>query len=528
MTAVEKVAGDVRRIRRFDGPWPDLSVARDVNIASVVTRAARSRGDHEALVYQDQRFTYRELDAAIDRVAFQLHDMGVYDGHFVITLARNSANVVVLYLALARLGAVNVPLNPMLTATEILELVERTQPALIVHTAEFNETAAALEHSGYRVVDMPEGGDGLGEDHWFRMTPAPAVPFDPAPGGARPACVVFTSGSTSKPKGCVKTHANFMWHSMNMHLGWKRSQDDIEYFCIPLSGIGFPNFVLTIFSAMGTLVVDRVSARNSAATMERERVTTTFLPATAAQTILLDDGAKGRDLSSLRTVHLSYRMTPEFRVALVEQYGPIFNNGYGSTEGAMICGTADSFLANATSHGVPRGVDEIVIGNPDGTIAPVGERGEILLKGPCVMAGYLDDPAATAETLRDGWLHTGDIGHFDERGELHFDGRLKDIIKTGGYNVSSEEVEAAIVSLPGVADAAVFGVADARWGEAVRAVVVLSPGAGWTEATLGTELRRTLAAFKCPKSILFADDLPRNPGGKLVKAAIVESYGGIV
>jgi len=278
---------------------------------------------------------------------------------------------------------------------------------------------------------------------------------------------------------------------------------------------------------MGTLVVDRVSADGSAAMMERERVTTTFMPATAAESILLGSGANGRDLSSLRLVHLSYRMTPDFRAALVARYGPIFNNGYGSTEGAVICGTTDAFLSNATSHGVPGGVDEVMIGNADGTFAPAGERGEILVKGPSVMAGYLDDPEATAETLRGGWLHTGDIGHFDERGELHFDSRLKDLIKSGGYNVSSEEVEAAIVSLCGITDAAVFGVADSRWGEAVRAVVVLSPGADWTEATLSAELRRTLAPFKCPKSILFADNLPRNPGGKLVKGAIAEMYGGL-
>lgn len=511
--------------RVFDGPWPDLDGARDLNVTDLVAKAAQRWPDATALVYGEQRFTYAELYAAIERVAAQLDRAGVQRGHFVVTLARNSANLVILYFALAHIGAVNVPLNPMLTASEVTELAERSRPIAFVHTEEFQSIADVVKIAGFPAWALPEGSSDEAADSWFDVDQGAPFAGPAAVGGNRPAMVIFTSGSTARPKGCVKSHSNIEWHVANRRLMWPLSPDDKQHFCVPVSGVGFTNFVVPAVASGATVVLDRVDPRSSPAIMERERVTTTFLPATVAQSFLLNEQAQDRDLSSLREVILSYRMTAAVRRKLVEKYGEIFIYGYGMTEGTMLNGYPSIFETKPTSHGIPCGVDEVIIGDEDGNRCPVGERGEILIKGPTVMLGYLDDPEATALALRGGWLHSGDAGFLDEEGHIHFVGRFKDMIKSGGYNVASEEVERAILDLPKIADVAVIGVPDDRWGEAVRAIVVPGAAGVWTEETLLIELRKSLAAFKAPKSVIFVDSLPRNPGGKLAKGAIEEMYG---
>ncbi len=511
--------------RVFDEPWSALDSARDLNVTDLLARSAQRRPHATALVFGEQRFTHEQVYTVITRVAAQLDRAGVRRGHFVVSLARNSANLVGLYLALAHIGAVNVPLNAMLTSSEVVELVERTRPIAFVHTDEFQPIADAVKSAGFPTWALPEGPSAEATHAWFDLHQGDPLEALAVAGGARPAMVIFTSGSTARPKGCIKSHSNLLWHVANIQLTWPLTPDDIQYFCIPVSGVGFTNFVVPTLASGATLVLDRVDRDRSLATMERERVTTTFLPATAAEAILLNPQAQGRDLSSLRRINLSYRMTKALRRRLVEKYGQIFIYGYGMTEGAMLNGDASIFESKPTSHGVPRGVDEVMIADVDGNRCPVGERGEILIKGPTVMLGYLDDPEATALALRDGWLHTGDAGQLDEDGHIHFIGRFKDMIKSGGYNVSSEEVERAILDASKIVDAAVIGVPDDRWGEAVRAIVVLeSPGA-WTQETLLAELRKSLAAFKAPKSVIFVESLPRNPGGKLAKGTIEEMYG---
>jgi fatty-acyl-CoA synthase len=511
--------------RIFDGPWSALDHARDLNIADLLARSAQRLPDATALVYGEQRFTYEELDAAVKRVAAQLDHAGVRRGHFVVTLARNSANLVILYFALSYLGAINVPLNPMLTAPEVTELVERTLPVSFIYSEEFRPVAEAVEAAGFSVWHLPEGVSDSKVDSLFDVYRGEQFAGGAATGGCRPAIVIYTSGSTARPKGCVKSHSNILWHVINRQLMWPLTEQDKQYFCVPVSGVGFTNFVVPTFASGATLVLDRVDPRTSPAVMEEERVTTTFLPATVVQAFFLDEKARQRDLSSLRQVILSYRMTAGVRRKLVEAYGEIFIYGYGMTEGAMLNGYPATFEAKPTSHGIPNGVDEVMIADQDGRRCPVGQQGEILIKGPTVMLGYLDDPRATEDALRNGWLHSGDVGYIDEEGHLHFVGRFKDMIKTGGYNVASEEVERAIVNLSQIADVAVIGVPDDRWGEAVRAIVVPEVAGIWTEDRLLTELRKSLAGFKCPKSVVFVDALPRNPGGKLAKGMIEQIYG---
>ncbi len=466
-----------------------------MNLADVLRLGAVRYADRELVLCEGRRFTYVEFNRRVNRLAAGLSSLGVGRDDLVASIAYNSDAQLALYFALAKLGAVSVPLNTMLLPAEIEDIVGRSGARVLVYGSEFASRVDAVAVERLSLEALPEGSDAE----------PPLVE-----GGDRPSTVIYTSGSTGRPKGCMKSHANQIWSAVNCQLETPRVGDSVELFTVPLAGVGFSNFVLPTMMAGGRVVLLRFEAGEALRLIESERVTNTFLAGTMLSAMLACEGEF--DLSSLRLVETAYQLSERLRSGIAERFGPIVRYCYGSSEGSNWAAPASMFRTRPDCVGLPKGMDTF----------RVDETGEILISGPTVMLGYLGDPAASADALRDGWLHTGDLGEIADDGMLLFRGRVKDVIKSGGMNVPAGEVEMALVRHPSVLEASVIGVPDDHWGEAVRAVVV-APGI--EIEMLREHCRAELAGYKRPKDYVLVDEIPKNPGGKVAKGVVRERWG---
>jgi acyl-CoA synthetase (AMP-forming)/AMP-acid ligase II len=480
--------------------------------------------DEPALVCGDEALTFAELAARVDRAAGELKALGVGDGVAVASLCTNSLELMVLYFALARLGAVSVPLNTMLGPAEVVDTIRRVGARYIFSDPELQDRAGEALPGQVDVARMNirDESDVWSAGRESTHTPVSSVDsVDPE----SPAVVIFTSGSSSRPKGVIKTHGQLVWAAINSQLAWPRTGEDRELYVIPLAGIGFANFVLGAMLGGACVVLQRFEPASALDAMVRHRATSSFLPSTMLDSLLDEETRTGRrDLSSMRLVQTSYAMTDALRRRIAERFPGRVQFCYGLTEGSMSSAPASMFLSSPSCVGRPNGLDRFAILNPDGGRLPPGSEGEIGVSGPDVMTGYLGESEASAEVFRDGWFRTGDLGFIDEEGFLHFTGRLKDVIKTGGVNVAAAEVERVVSQHPEVVEAAVIGVPDGHWGERVHLVASTRPGSSLTADELIAFCRARLASFKAPKSCQIVEELPHNPSGKIAKGEIADRY----
>jgi len=348
-------------------------------------------------------------------------------------------------------------------------------------------------------------------------------------------CIIYTSGTTGRPKGVVQGHRAHAALSEILAGELQLGGDDRLLAIAPLFHIGARSLASGAQWRGGCVVLMRgFDAAEVIRTIERERITAIHLVPTMVAAILDAPNFRDHDLSSLRM--LMYAAAPMplplLRRAMAA-FGPILVNGYGQTEINLptllhawqhrLDGTPED-VARLASVGQPHPRSELRIVADDGSECARGVPGEVLARSDTAMTGYWNDPEATAQTLRDGWVHTGDVGYLDDEGYLFLVDRKKDMIISGGENIYSREVENALLEHPGVAEAAVVGVPDAHWGEAVKAIVVLRPGSQLTEAQLIAHARGLIAAYKCPKSVAFVDALPLLATGKVDKRGLRERY----
>ncbi len=269
-----------------------------------------------------------------------------------------------------------------------------------------------------------------------------------------------------------------------------------------------------------TLVLDEVfDPARCWELLEERRATRTFLAPTMIAAMLAVEGHESRDLSSLEVVYTAYAFPERLREAALARFGEVFVYMYGLTEAQLTCATREEFASDPSSVGRSMGVSEVVVLAEDGSEAAAGAVGEIAFAGPAAMSGYLERPEETAAALVDGWVRTGDLGRFDEAGALHYVGRAKEMIKTGGFSVDPLEVENAILDGAAVEEVAVVGVEDHHWGEAVVAFVV-APGAELDAGAVIAACKRQLASYKAPKRLIVVDELPKNPAGKVEKGKL--------
>jgi HIP---CoA ligase len=497
-------------------------------IPQVLDRIADQFSEHDALVTPDRRLTYGELRDEVRRAAAALLDLGVVAGDRVAIWSPNTWHWVVACLATTYAGGVLVPLNTRYTASEATDILARTGAPLLFASGEFvgADKAASIDRSAVpalrHVVRVPiEKDDGTWDEFMARGA-------DIAAADARAAAVtpddvsdiLFTSGTTGRSKGALCAHRQSLAGSAAWAECGQITSDD-RYLCINpfFHNFGYKAGILACLQTGATLIPQLTfDPEQAMEAVQKHRITVLPGPPTIYQT-LLDHPKRGDyDLSSLRfavtgaavvPVVLIERMQAELDFDIVlTAYGLTEANGFGT-----MCRADDDAVTVATTCGRPIADFELRI----------GEHDEVLLRGPNVMLGYLDDPEATAAAIdSDGWLHTGDVGKLDTAGNLSITDRLKDMYICGGFNVYPAEVEQVLARLEGVVESAVIGVPDERLGEVGKAFVVTLPGVTLDEATVIAYTREHLANFKTPRTVEFLDVLPRNPGGKVVKPVLRE------
>lgn len=496
---------------------------RPTTTAGFLRHWARRRPDHPALRWAGGQLTYSELDARASRVAQALRAAGVGAGDRVAFLDKNSPEQVELFFGAAKLGAVPCPVNYRLAPPEIAFIVEDSQARVFVVGQEFAPMVAKVAErlKGVRTLTT-----GQPYDEWRDAHPAE----DPgeSQGSGDIAYQLYSSGTTGRPKGVQLTQANLTagmeLYPAIMGLG----PDSVSMVPMPLYHIGGGGWALAGFAQGATNVLIReVVPDRLVETIVEERVTHGFLVPAVLQFMLAVPGVHEKDFSALQA--LLYGASPISEKVLAESvrtFGCRFVQAYGLTEstGTVIyLPAADHDPDGPNRHrlravGVPiPGTQAKVVDPGTGEEAAAGTVGEIWVKGPTVMAGYWHMPDQTEAAVTDGWLRTGDAGYQDRDGYFYIHDRVKDMIVSGGENVYPAEVENVIMSHPEVADVAVIGVPSERWGETPRAMVVRAPGSELGEGDLLAFCRERLAGFKCPTSVQWIDELPRNPSGKVLK-----------
>jgi o-succinylbenzoate---CoA ligase len=477
-----------------------------------LARAARERPEHPAFVHAGRSVSHRELEARVRERAAQLAGAGLKAGERLAVLSPNAPAVIELIHAAMAVGATLVPLHARLHAAELSPLVEDARPRLLVCADGLADTARAAVSptAETRVVD------------WSELCARPAVRAELQ--DAHPAeqdhAILFTSGTSGRPKGARLSYANQLASARASAQRLGAEPDDRWLLCMPLYHVGGLAIVLrSAIHAAALVLHDGFEPGAVARAIERDRLTQiSLVPTMLAR--LLDAAPELRAPPGLRCVLLGGGPISHALLERARERGFPLAPSYGLTEAASQVATAQPGVGDGTAL-PPLPATELRIVGPDGAPQPSGVAGEICVRGPQVMLGYLDRPEASARALRDGWLHTGDVGELDARGHLRVLDRRDDLIVSGGENVYPAEVEAALLAHPEVAEAGVVGLPDAEWGQRVVAIVVpRRPPAEALERELLAHCAGALARFKRPRELRFASALPRTASGKLQRVLL--------
>jgi fatty-acyl-CoA synthase len=463
--------------------------------------------------------TYATLHERTTRLARALREAGVRRGDRVAYLGPNHPSYLEALFAAGLLGAVFVPLNTRQSPPEIAyQLADSGARVLLRHPS-----LAPLVNGLPEQIISAEG-----PAYERLLAEASDEPLDEPVAPDALCLIMYTSGTTGRPKGAMLSHANITWNAVNVLVDHDLIGDEVALVAAPLFHTAALNMqTLPVLLKGGCCLL--VPAFDPAVTLElvaRHRVTFLFGVPTMFDRIARDPGWADADLSSLRLLTCGGSPVPTQLIATYQERGLTFLQGYGMTEAApgVLFLDAEHAVSKAGSAGVPHFFSDVCVARPDLTPAGTGETGEVLVRGPHVMSGYWGLPEETAAAFSEGWYRTGDAARTDADGYVTIVDRLKDMIISGGENIYPAEVENAILAHPDVAECAVIGVPDEEWGEVGRAVVVGCAGTTPKPEDVLAFLEGHIARYKIPKSLVVADELPRTPSGKLLKSQIRSAY----
>lgn len=496
-------------------------------IGDIARKGARIYANNEAVVFGDFRFTYRQFDERVNRLANVFLAVGGSQGDRVAIYSDNSHRYLEIYFAAAKAGLVVVPLNIRLSLHEITQILENAEPTLLLVGKGYEQMLTELGGTVRSITNcISMDGPVPGYDYYENLLASASVE-DPQRlmNEDDLAAIVYTGGTTGLPKGVMLSHRNIISSAIDISLNCKFTSQDITCMLLPLFHVAFwPAFCL-LMAGGKVVVLKRPELEAILSCIQNEKCTHINAVPTLYTWLLDFPTIDMFDLSSLRLMNYSGSPMPlEVLRRCMLKFGNIFAQGYGMTEAApsvtfllpedhALEGEKAKLLASVGKEG--RGV-EIRIVDFDGKILGPRQVGEVTVRGANIMVGYWRNEEMTKEKLRDGWLYTGDLGSLDD-GYLYLSDRKADMIITGGENVYPTETENILYQHPAVFECAVVAVPDEHWGEKVHAAVVLKPGKTATEEELINFCRERLAHYKCPKSLNYWEALPKSPVGKILR-----------
>ncbi|MGQ4601402.1 fatty acyl-CoA synthetase [Nocardia sp. R6R-6] len=496
---------------------------RSQTVDGLIRRAAARSPKTDALMFEDETWTYHQLDLLVDLLATRLLDVGLERGDRVAAYGGNSASYVLLFLACSRVGLVHVPINNALTEHELEYMLEDSGASCVVSDPELvPRVEKAVADRAVGVLEFSTGDNGI-VPSWKSECIRPPKVHSPAT-GTDLAQLLYTSGTTSRPKGAMMTHGALISEYVSSVVALDFDSTDRPLVCMPLyHSAGMHIFTMPHLMLGATVQIMRKPEIGAILQrIEQERITSLFLAPTVWVPLSHHPDLETRDLSSLRKAQYgaSIMPTPVLEKLRRSLPGVGFYNCFGQSEIGPLAAVLrpEEHDARPASCGRPvLFVETRVVDEAGADVAP-GEAGEIIYRSPQLCNGYWSKPDATDKAFADGWFHSGDLVVKDEDGYLTVVDRLSDVINTGGVMVAPREIEEALYEHPATAEVAVVGLPDDRWIEAVTAFVVLKDGhRDLTAGELIDHAKARLAPFKVPKSIRFVDSLPRNQSGKLLK-----------
>jgi acyl-CoA synthetase (AMP-forming)/AMP-acid ligase II len=516
------------------------ALGRRLLIGEMMARNARKFPDREAMVYGETRLTYKQFNARINQLAHAFLDLGLKKGSKVAILAFNCNQYMEAYFAVGKIGAVAAPLNFRLHPEELTYIVDNADAEAFIMGEAFVEAVRGMQKDLPKVKhyisisDKPVDGM-LHFDSWIAKYPdhEPLILVDEED----PLFIMYTAGTTGRPKGAVITHKNemVMWMLASPVVLSEPDLGDMwnyRAFGAPpifhLASFGFCQFMFFV-AATVVLPIEVFNPAYIMETIEKEKINAILLvPAMTNFLLLLPDIDK-YDTSSLRVLASGAAILPTEVRRQVKQHFPNVKiyDIFGQTEMSPVVTMLlpSESEGRETSVGRPLPFIEVRVVDDQDNDVPVGEIGEAIYRGPNVMKEYYKNPEATAEAMKNGWFHSGDLVRQDEEGYIYVVDRKKDMIISGGENIYPAEIEEVLYTHPKIVECAVIGAFDEEWGESVKAVVVCTQGEELTEEEVVDYCKQHLASYKKPKLVGFVDALPRNPAGKVLKTVLREEHG---
>ena len=510
------------------------------NVGLMISKRAVMQPEQEAIIDlgSGARLSYRELDTRCNRIGNSLLAQGVEPGDRVATLLTNGSPFVEAFFGAARVGAVIGPLNWRLVADELSFILSDSGSETLVFASAFLEVVKDLQ---------ARGAEGTKIRNWIHVGDASdrpdfAVGYEELMASASEAApplgasdddllfIMYTSGTTGLPKGVMHSHHTTLWSSLTALTTADIRYGDRYLIALPLFHVGALNPLISSMHGGGTVaIMTEFDPTRIWQIYAEEKINVTLAVPAMLNFMLATYDASVHDTSQLRWVMSGAAPVP---ATLIEKYASMgidIVQVYGLTEscGPVCLIAPDEAVARAGSTGKAFFHTDVKVVAPDGSEVEAGETGEVLVRGPHIMQGYWNQPEATAETIIDGWLHTGDVARIDAEGYIYIQDRIKDMIISGGENVYPAEIENVITGLDAVREVAVIGIPSEKWGESPLAIVVKSD-ASLTAEDVITHCKGKLAAFKLPKGCEFVDEIPRNPTGKVLKRVLRDRFPGPV
>ncbi len=504
-----------------------------MTIPSLLEDRARVSGDKTLLIYEEAEFTSAQVLESCRRVAANLAQRGVGKDDKIILLMGNCMEFLYLFLGAGRIGAVIVPVNPMLKPEEIAYIANDCEAATLITIPEFapllpvvRTMLPRIQHIFVLGSEAPEGAEPF------------AALLEPAEGAedivaveTDDAALIYTSGTTGLPKGVILTHRNYVWNARSVEHSNVLTPSDRILCVLPLFHVNAQvvSILVPLIGGVDIVLMGKFNALGILPMIQKYKISLMSGVPTIYNVMCSNPKAGEYDISSIRFLVSGAAPLPEDTFQAIQRVlnKPVIQ-GYGLSEATCASAVADhEDPIRWNSVGPPLRYTGVRIVDSNGVDLPPGEIGEIWISGPTVMKGYYKNAKATEEVLKDGWLRTGDLGRFDEENYLYVVGRLKDMIIRGGQNIYPAQVESVLSKFPGVAEVAVVGVEEARWGQEVLAVIKKAEGATVEEKQVIAFAREHLAQYKCPKFVRFVDEMPKTATGKIRKNVLAEQFANL-